>query len=207
MMDYIKTAGAFLGMTGSPEKGADGKKKESGSGSMILDFIKKMGGKESKEADDVKETAEKERAGIFSEVASSVLTRTFPSVSKITTLISAGLQATGVRERAPEAHALQNEIDNILAFTMFVPDSILKIFTDKLVNSEMFMKLLSYWPKLGESRLKELEDKEKYDPDTVIDILRIISQDISTGKVSYDKIMAGIGLEGGVMDVVKKAVA
>ncbi len=206
-LDILKTAGgvaSVIDFLKPGEKKSDGKTAEGQSDNMITAFLKKIG--LLKETEKIQENAEKERAGIFTEAISSVLVRYFPTLSKITTLASAGLDATGVRKRSPEAHEWQNEIDNFTAATLFVPDSMLKNATDLFVNSEYFMKLLDWWPAMPKSMVDDLKNKDTYDPDNVINALRVIHQDISTGKVAADKV-AGLFGANGLLDLAKKAIS
>jgi hypothetical protein len=211
MMDVLQTMGGAAGilkfvMPGeSKDTKSASKPKEEESGNMIMNFLKRLGGKDKSEAEKVQETAEAERAGIFTEAISSVLVRYFPKLSKITTLASAAMDKVGIRKRNPESHEWQNEIDNFTALTLFIPDRILKNATDLFVKSEYFLKLIEFWPGMPKNMIDEIK-KEKYDPDFVINILRVISQDISTGKVAADKV-AGLFGANGLMDLAKKAIS
>lgn len=206
-LDIIKTAGSVAGVVDflKPKDKKDAGKPEAGqSDNMITSFLKKIG--IVKETEKIQETAEKERAGIFTEAFSSILVRYFPTLSKVTSLASAGLDAAGIRKRAPEAHAWQNEIDNFTAMTLLVPDSLLKKATDIFVTSEYFMKLIEWWPAMPQSMIDDLKNKDTYDPDSAINALRVIAQDISTGKVAADKVAGLFGADG-LLDLAKKAIS
>ena len=89
MLDIIQTMGGAAGLlkfiTPGESKDTKGapKPKEEESGNMIMNFLKKLGGKDKTEAEKIQETAEAERAGIFTEAISSVLVRYFPICPKL----------------------------------------------------------------------------------------------------------------------------
>lgn len=185
---------------GSPEKGAEK------SGNSIFDFLK--ANPETKEkAESIKETAEKERAGLFGEVASSLYRRWFPNLAKFTDLAKAGAHLTGIKERGPEAVPWQHEFETITAFSLLVPDSMLKPLVDPLAKSELFQKVVEYWPtSIPESMKAELA-KPDYDPDVFFDIIRVMNQDIAAGKTTVEQVLAlipgGALMGGGMMDRLK----
>ena len=73
------------------------------------------------------------------------------------------------------------------------------------MNSEYFMKLVEWWPAMPQNMINDLK-KTPYDPDSVINVLRVISQDISTGKIAADKV-AGLFGANGLLDLAKKAIS
>ena len=193
LMDTLKTVGSFIGI---------GEKKE-GTGNFLIDIIKKLGGE--KETKEVIEKAKEERAGVFTETISSVLTRYFPLLSKITTVASLGLEKVGLRKRSPEAHSFQNELDNFLAFTIFIDDDFLVLATDPLVKSGTFLKVVEEWPQMPKKMIDKIK-MANYDPDDVINVLRVMSQDISTGKVVADKLTTAL-LGGTMSDILKQGLS
>ncbi|HRY91592.1 MAG TPA: hypothetical protein P5229_04605 [Candidatus Gracilibacteria bacterium] len=203
ILNTIKSLGTLVGLT-KPEETKPGQPEPTGN--IIRDTINRFGGKEQQEAQKTQENAEKERAGIFTEAFSSVLTRYFPNVSKLTTLASAGMDLAGIRKRAPEAHPLQNEIDNILALTLLVPDFMLKKVTDPFVKSEKFMTLVEHWPLLPQDMVQKIK-KENYDPDDVINVFRVMSQDLSSGTVVISRLIEKVFGGKGVIDTLKSVAA
>jgi hypothetical protein len=70
---------------------------------------------------------------------------------------------------------------------MFVPDRLLRKVTDPIVKLPLFATLVKRYP-LGNSLEKKLLDssgniKSNYDPDDVISFLRMVHQDMISGKV------------------------
>lgn len=157
--------------------------KGSASSNPIFGFLEKIPGFGNK-AEKVKEGAEAERASLFEEIAGSALRRMFPSASK---WLDLGRLATG--KWAPESHPLQNEIAGITAFSAILPDSFMRPLTDFFVKSEMFQKAAEWAPMLPDEMKEEIKkggQGQDYDPDKVIEAVRILNQDIGT-------VLAGVG--------------
>jgi hypothetical protein len=173
--DTLRMGASFFS---SPEKKA-GDQQEGG----ILNWLRNLGA--GKKAEKIKEGAQVERSGIFGEVFESLLARHFPRISKLMDLSS----TIGLTRRDSEVVPWQNEFESLTAFTMFVPDFLLRKITDPLVHSSIFMKVVEYWPALGEKWIKTLK-APNVDPDDVINVLRIMNQDIIAGKVPVDKIIS-----------------
>ena len=98
---------------------------------------------------------------------------------------------------------------------MFVPDCMLKYITEPLRSSSVFQKIVESWPLLGSwepglvserGQWKDIIKDPNCDPDDVINILRIMQQDVSLGIVSWEKISSLIGFEGGIMDKLKSMI-
>lgn len=160
------------------------KKAEEGK-SGVLHWLNKLG--LGKKAEAVKEEAEVDRSGIFGEVVESLLARHFPLLSKLMD-ISSTLKIT---DRDSEVVPWQNEFETLTAFSMFVPDFLLKKITDPLVKSSAFMKAAENWPLVGEKWIKKLK-QPKVNPDDVINVIRIMNQDVITGKVPVDKLIGAL---------------
>ncbi len=188
---------------GGPAEGAER------SGNSIFDFLK-GNPSTSEKAEGIKEGAEQERAGIFGEVASSLYRRWFPDLAKFTDLAAAGAQGLGIREMGPEAVPWQHEFETITAFSLLVPDSMLKHLSDPLAKSELFKKMVDYWPTSIPDDMKADLAKEDYDPDVFFDIIRIMNQDIAAGKTTVEKVLGlipgGSLLGGGMLDRLKSMI-
>ncbi len=163
-----------------------GKKEEpkSKGGNMLFDILSMGRTQMKRRAEKIKEQAEKDRESIFGEVFESVLARYFPTISKLMDLSS----TVGITKRDKESWPLQNEIETLTMLSMFIPDIFLKKITDPLVKSKTFHSLVKNWPVLHKDWLKKIKSKD-YDPDDVIDILRIMHQDMISGKVTISKVI------------------
>jgi len=186
-LDMAKKAAGYFGLVFGGNKSEkakeESKKPEKEEEGFIMRTLRRLG--LAKDAEKVQEKAEKERAGIFGEVWESVLARQFPTLSKLMDLAS----ATGVTKKDVQSIPLMNEFESITAFTLFIPDFLLKKVTDPMVKSTLFMSIVEHWPLLDEKWVKELK-KPNYDPDDVISVLRIMAQDLVSGKVTGEKMMA-----------------
>src|SRR5690606_25384802 len=124
----------------------------------------------------------------------SFLVRQFPNASKILDVGMGIGGATGMIERKEEIYPLQHEFETVTALTIIVPDSWLSTVTDPLADSEIFQKIVEYWPMASGVDLpiignEPLTDRVKQkDPDAVVEVIRIIHQDFMTGKVSWDTV-------------------
>lgn len=94
----------------------------------------------------------------------------------------------GIKKWDPEAVKWQKEFESITAWTMFVPDFLLKGVTNMIIKIPGFQTLLENYPLGGKVKQKLLAEKENPDPDNVINFLRLVNQDIITGKVGLQKI-------------------
>jgi hypothetical protein len=172
------------------------------SGNFIVDMLKKLGFGEKVEK--VKETAEKERASVFGEVMDSGFYRFFPTLAKWVDMGKYLASRVGIIKRGPEGHALQHEIETVTAFSLIVPDFMLKYLTDPFQKMELFHKMVDFWP-LMPDELKQAIKKEDYDPDDVISVMRIMNQDVATGKVTYESVLDKVtgGVSGMIPDFIK----
>jgi len=165
--------------------GGDKPKRMGLTGNPLFDGLRGIPGFGEK-AETVRKNAEEERAGLFQEIGGSAIRRMFPRASK---WLDIGRTLTG--RWAPEAHPLQNEIAGITAFTALCPDFILRPLTGFIVRSEMFQKAVEWAPMLPEEMKKEAQKAargQEYDPDKIIEILRILNQDIGTVLTGINKI-------------------
>jgi hypothetical protein len=145
-------------------------------------------------ANEIQNESQAERRGFFGEFLNSFLVRQFPNASKVLDIGSAVGGATGMIDRKEEIYPLQHEFETVTALTMFVPDSWLSTVTDPLAESEIFQKIVEFWPLASGVDLplfgnEPLEDRVKAkDPDAVVEAIRVIHQDFMTGKVSWDAV-------------------
>lgn len=149
---------------------------------FIFEFLFKKWGETKEKAEKIRETAQEERMDIFGEVSESILNRYFPNISKLLDLQSNLTGKTDI-----EVISWQNEFEALTALTLFIPDFLLKFITGPLVKSKFFMKIVENWPLCGEKMVKKI--KKNKDPDDVINMLRIMYQDMIAGKVSSQKIL------------------
>jgi hypothetical protein len=177
----IQMFSSFLGKKGETPSSSPA------TGNPFFDMLLNMkNGEKAKAATEIKENAEKSRESLFGEVWESVLARYFPNVSKLMDLAS----MVGITQKDPEAVPWQNEFENITALTLFIPDSFLHHITDWFANSETFLKILENWPIHGKAMADKI--RQGKDPDDVINALRMMHQDMITGKVSFDKVRSAI---------------
>ena len=85
---------------------------------------------------------QEERGSIFGEAFESILAHQFPTISKWMDVLS----SVGVTEKDKEEYAFQNEFEALSAFTLFIPDSFLKKFTDKILAMPGFQALVRLYP-------------------------------------------------------------
>jgi len=141
----------------------------------------------SKEATEIDKKYTKERYNLFGEVAESAMARRTPWLSKVADLLT----SVGIKKWDPEVVRWQKEFESITAWTMVVPDSFLEKATNPLLKIPWFTKLIKNYPLWWKVKRKLLDDKgevkEKPDPDDIVNFLRIVNQDIITGKVVYKK--------------------
>lgn len=126
----------------------------------------------------------KERNSLFGEVAESAIARWAPRRGKVADLFT----SVGIKEGDPEAVRRQKEFESITAWTMFVPDFLLKKVTQPILKIPGFKTLVEKYPLWGKVKTKLLAWWENPDPDQVVNFLRIVNQDIVTGKVALQKI-------------------
>jgi len=205
-LDILK--GGYEMLTGSGK---------SDSGGGLFDSItSKFGGNSeaAKEAGEVKESAEKDRASVWGEVGRSMFLRQFPRLSVLKDLTKLG------GSKDPEVVPWQHEFEAITALLVLVPNKWKHVITDFFADSTIFQKLVEYWPGLdginlpiigkdgfmsknlpilgkgGSLRDRILQEK---DPDAVVEAIRIMHQDIFvTGKVTFDWVREKLGLGGAI---------
>jgi len=154
----------------------------------------RLTGRQRHQAERIRVRAEAERGSLFGEVFESILNRSFPRISRLMDIAS----TVGVVERDPEVVPWQNEFESLTAFSMLVPDFLLRRFTDPFANSEAFLRIIEFWPATSRFLIAGEELAEKIrrdkDPDDVITALRIIHQDIFiTGRVSLERVLGFAG--------------
>jgi hypothetical protein len=121
---------------------------------------------------------QEERWDIFGEAFESILAHQFPTISKWMDVLS----TIWVTEKDKEEYAFQNEFEALSALTILIPDSFLKKFTDKILAVPGFMMLVKLYP-LDADIEKWIKE---WDPDAVINFIRMIHQDAISGKVSLE---------------------
>lgn len=191
------------------------KKAEGSAGNGIFGgLMDAFGGKPevANEANEAKESAEKQRTSIWSEVGRSLFLRQFPRLAVLKDLG----KVTGSNE--PEAVPWQHEFEAISALLILVPNKWKHVITDMFANSSIFQTLVEHWPGLdgvnlpiigkdglmsknlpilgkgGSLRDRILNEK---DPDAVVEAIRIMHQDIFvTGKVTFSWVREKLGLGG-----------
>lgn len=139
---------------------------------------------ETKETQEMDEKYAKERHSLFGEVAESAVARRLPTRWKVADLFT----SVGLRKWDPEAVKRQKEFESITAWTMFVPDFLLKNVTNMIIKIPWFQKLVENYPLWGKVKTQLLAEGANPDPDQVINFLRVVNQDIVTGKVGLEKI-------------------
>lgn len=200
-IDLLKST---IGLGDDKEKtGSAPGKSEEKSGNFIVDIIKEQLGFKEK-VEDIKENSEKERASLFGEAMGSGFRRMFPTLSKWLDVGKIGGSALGVVDRGAEGHALQHEIESLTPFTLFIPDFMLKHATDLFFESETFQKVVEIWPMMPDELRQAMKDPN-YDPDDLISIIRIMNQDLATGKVTYET-LSEEGLKGLLPDALKDVI-
>jgi hypothetical protein len=193
--DLLKIGSSLLGGGEKPQLAP----RQQSEGGGMMDKLKSMlgGGKNPEalnSANEIQNESQAERRGFFGEFLNSFLVRQFPNASKVLDIGTAIGGATGMIERKEEIYPLQHEFETVTALTMFVPDSWLSTVTDPLADSEIFQKIVEYWPMASGVDLpvignEPLEDRVRAkDPDAVVEAIRIIHQDFMTGKVSWDAV-------------------
>lgn len=148
------------------------------------------GGKESADSKvfekiDAKYAAE--RQGLLSEVAESAVDRIAPFRSKF---VDVGKSVAG--KKNAEERAGQNEFENITAWSLFVPDFLLKHVTNVIAKNKIFEGLVNHYPLGSKNKTRLLDENGKLkaepDPDYVINFLRMVHQDIIVGAKSIGKL-------------------
>lgn len=199
--DLLKLGSSLLG--GSSEKPQLAPRPQSEGGGMADKLKGLLGGGKNPEAlnsaNEIQNEAEGERRGFFGEFLNSFLVRQFPNASKVLDIGATVGGWTGMVERKEEIYPLQHEFEFATAMTMFVPDGWLSTVTDPLAESEIFQKIVEFWPLASGVDLplignEPLEDRVKAkDPDAVVEAIRVIHQDFMTGKVSWDAVSGMLG--------------
>lgn len=134
------------------------------------------------------EKHERERSGFLWEIIESWLARRAPWLSKFLDVSS----SIWLSKKDPEVVSRQNELEWFTAWSIFIPDRFLRIITDPIVKFPLFSALVKAYP-LWNSIEKKLLDtdgniKHDYDPDDVISFIRMVHQDIISGKVWVEKL-------------------
>ena len=134
------------------------------------------------------ERHEKERSSFLWEIVESAMARRTPWLSKFLDVLS----SIWVTNKDPEVVSWQNELEWFTAWSIFIPDRLLRIVTDPIVNLPWFATLVKLYP-LGDSLEEDLLDskgnvKKNYDPDDVISFIRLIHQDFISSKSWVDSI-------------------
>ncbi len=150
-------------------------------GNPLMDMFLSSGMVTPTEVSERTAETKKDRESLFGEVWESILARYFPNISKWLDIAS----AAGFKQGDEEVVPWQNEFEAVTAFTLFMPDFMLRYVTDPFAESEVFLSLVEKWPGLGKSYTDKI--RERNDPDDVINVLRIMHQDLIVGKVTYDK--------------------
>jgi len=159
----------------------------------LTDFVSSItNGKEahlSKEIDKVGLKYQKERSSLLGEVTESAVARWLPWRWKAADLLT----STWMKSWDPEAVAWQKEFESLTAWTMFVPDFLLKHVTGPIMKLPWFSSLVEHYPLWGKPKKRLLDAstgklKEQVNPDDIIDFLRMVNQDIVMGKVTFDSV-------------------
>jgi len=216
LLDTLKTGYDALS-GGNQTPGAPGASNEGGILNKLMSLV--GGGKNPEVAGEAKEKNDyykNLREGFFGELGKSLLLRQMPRLSAIADI---GLQLTG--NKGVEKVPWQNEFETITALLLFVPNSWKHHITDLFASSSIFQGIVKYWPGLdgvdlpiigssgalskipglglgeGGSLRERILTRQPPDPDAVIQVLRIIHQDVFvTGKTSFDKLKEMIGGPG-----------
>ena len=223
MTNFLEILGSLSGDSkSSPEKNPEKKgENPEGDSNFLLSILNKLSGKDKENATKIVEAAKEERSDVLINaltdfLSGSVLNRYYPEMGKafdLGKLIRHGkaldLNPQKVMEKLSNLSLanlaqLPEAIDEISALSMFIPDSMLKSYTDVIVKSSWFMPVLKNWQQFATVELRsksepETEEnwfskqflperqnwvekitKDNYDPDDVISILRIMSKDLQT---------------------------
>lgn len=144
--------------------------------------------KEFPELKELDEKHQKERWDFLGEFTESTLARWFPGISKFMDLLS----STGVTNKDPEVVARQNEFEGFTARSMFIPDFLLKYVSNPILKMPGFELLVKNYPLWWEAKDKLLDENNNLitnpDPDDVINFLRLVNQDIVSGKIGVEMI-------------------
>ena len=134
------------------------------------------------------ENHERERSSFLWEIVESGLARRAPWLSKFLDVLS----SAWITNKDPEVVSRQNELEWFTAWTLFVPDRFLRIITDPIVKIPWFsflVKMYPWWDSLQDKLLDSDDNiKSDYDPDDVINFIRLVHQDFITGKTWMDKV-------------------
>lgn len=143
--------------------------------------------KNTKESQELDEKFANERHSLLWEVTESAMARWTPGLSKFMDLWT----SLGIGKWDPEAVRWQKEFESITAWTMFVPDRLLKYATDPVLKLPWFKKVVESYPVWGKAKNKLLDEMNAWkdiDPDNVINFLRLVHQDMITWVVTYKKV-------------------
>jgi hypothetical protein len=143
--------------------------------------------KNNKEAKELDEKFADERHSLLWEVTESAMARWTPWLSKFMDLGT----SLGVGKWDSEAVRWQKEFESITAWTMFIPDRLLKYATNPVLKIPWFKTVVENYPVWGKAKDKLLEDLNSWkdaDPDNIINFLRLVHQDMITWVVTYKKV-------------------
>lgn len=162
---------------------------------MVEEFATKLtngellDAKTNKEAEKLDEQYADERHNLLGEVTESAMARWTPGLSKFMDLWT----SLGIREWDTEAVRWQKEFESLTAWTMFIPDRLLKYATNPVLKLPWFKKVVEWykywlWWKVRNKLLEEMNSWKDVDPDKVINFLRLVHQDMITWVVAYKKV-------------------
>lgn len=211
LLDLLKT-GYELISGGSKKKG--GGIMDSITGGLLGKVTEMCGGGKNpdalQQANEVRDSSEKKRAGLGTEILKSIMLREAAPLSAFNDL---GRFATD--NKVAEVVPWQNEFETISAILVIVPNKWKKPITDFILDTLHFRKIFQYWPGLdgiegvvnipsvgkdgtiGKAIFKTVvrdgpirqRIMQNSDPTAVIEALRVVHQDVFvTGKVSFDKL-------------------
>lgn len=143
--------------------------------------------KNNKEAKELDEKYADERHSLLWEVTESSMARWTPGISKFLDLGT----SLGFRKWDSEAVRWQKEFESLTAWTMFIPDRLLKFATNPVLKIPWFKAVVEKYPIWGKVKNKLLDEMNSWkdvDPDNVINFLRLVHQDMITWVVGYKQI-------------------
>ncbi len=160
--------------------------------SKLTEFVEKISSPDNKlidtkEAREIDEKYAAQRHSLLWEVTESAVARWLPTWWKVADLFT----SLGIKNWDPEAVIRQKEFESLTAWTMFVPDFLLKTVTKPISKIPWFEILLKNYPIWAKTKRKLLDKSwnliENPNPDDVINFLRLVNQDIITWNVAIKK--------------------
>jgi hypothetical protein len=140
------------------------------------------------EVSSLDERHERERSDFLWEIVESSLARWAPWLSKFLDVLS----SVWITDTDPEVVSWQNELEGFTAWSIFIPDRFLRIITDPIVKIPWFNLLVKIHPLWDSIENKILDSngnvKKDYDPDDVINFIRLVHQDFISGKSWFDSL-------------------